>query len=342
MISINGVNIMTQQTEPILQVEGLITQFRTKHGYVTAVDGASFIVHKGETLGIVGESGCGKSVTSLSILRLLPNGIGRIAGGKVLFKGEDLTQKTNKELSHIRGKDIAMIFQDSMTSLNPVLTVGYQLEETIAVHSNLPRSEIKKQALDILTKVGVSAPEQRLKEFPHQLSGGMRQRVMIAMALSCNPALLIADEPTTALDVTIQAQIIDLMVELKHKIDAAIMLITHDMGVVAEMADNIMVMYAGQVVEYGTARQIFENPLHPYTRGLLASIPRLDRDSERLHAIDGTVPSLNELPAGCRFCVRCDCAMDVCKEKIPPVFESPEGQQVRCWKYCEKYREVAK
>ena len=260
MISINGVNIMTQQTEPILQVEGLITQFRTKHGYVTAVDGASFTVHKGETLGIVGESGCGKSVTSLSILRLLPNGIGRIAGGKVLFKGEDLTQKTNKELSHIRGKDIAMIFQDSMTSLNPVLTVGYQLEETIAVHSNLPRSEIKKQALDILTKVGVSAPEQRLKEFPHQLSGGMRQRVMIAMALSCNPALLIADEPTTALDVTIQAQIIDLMVELKHKIDAAIMLITHDMGVVAEMADNIMVMYAGQVVEYGTARQIFEIP----------------------------------------------------------------------------------
>lgn len=333
---------MTQQTEPILQVENLITQFRTKHGYVTAVDGVSFTVHKGETLGIVGESGCGKSVTSLSVLRLLPNGIGRIAGGKVLFKGEDLTQKTNKELSHIRGKDIAMIFQDSMTSLNPVLTVGYQLEETIAVHSNLPRNEIKKQALDILTKVGVSAPEQRLKEFPHQLSGGMRQRVMIAMALSCNPALLIADEPTTALDVTIQAQIIDLMVELKHKIDAAIMLITHDMGVVAEMADNIMVMYAGQVVEYGTARQIFENPLHPYTRGLLASIPRLDRDSERLHAIDGTVPSLNELPAGCRFCVRCDCAMDICKDKIPPVFESPEGQQVRCWKYCEKYREVAK
>ena len=239
---------MTQQTEPILQVKQLVTQFRTKNGYITAVDGVSFTVRKGETLGIVGESGCGKSVTSLSILRLLPSGIGRIAQGEVIFKGEDLVKKSNRELSHIRGKDIAMIFQDSMTSLNPVLTVGYQIEETIAVHSHLPRSENRKLALDILTKVGVSAPEQRMKEFPHQLSGGMRQRVMIAMALSCNPSLLIADEPTTALDVTIQAQIIDLMIELKNKIDASIMLITHDMGVVAEMADSIMVMYAGQIV----------------------------------------------------------------------------------------------
>ena len=234
-----------------------------------------------------------------------------------------------------------MIFQDSMTSLNPVLTVGRQLEETIAVHSDLPRSEIKKQALDILTKVGVSSPEQRLKEYPHQLSGGMRQRVMIAMALSCNPSLLIADEPTTALDVTIQAQIIDLMVELKQKINASIMLITHDMGVVAEMADSIMVMYAGQVVEYGTARQIFRNPLHPYTQGLLASIPRLDKDSERLYAIPGTVPSLNAMPSGCRFCVRCSCAMDVCREKNPPIYETPEGQQVRCWKYRDSFSEVA-
>ena len=327
--------------QPLLDVQQLVTQFRTKQGYVTAVDGVSFKVRKGETLGIVGESGCGKSVTSLSILRLLPTGIGRIAGGKVLFNGEDLTQKSNKELSHIRGKDIAMIFQDSMTSLNPVLTVGRQIEETIAVHSDLPRSEIKKQALDILTKVGVSSPEQRLREYPHQLSGGMRQRVMIAMALSCNPSLLIADEPTTALDVTIQAQIIDLMVELKKKINAAIMLITHDMGVVAEMADSIMVMYAGQVVEYGTARQIFRNPLHPYTQGLLASIPRLDKDSERLYAIPGTVPSLNAMPSGCRFCVRCSCAMDVCREKNPPMFETPEGQQVRCWKYRDSFSEVA-
>ena len=327
--------------QPLLEVQQLVTQFRTKQGYITAVDGVSFKVRKGETLGIVGESGCGKSVTSLSILRLLPTGIGRIAGGKVLFNGEDLTRKSNKELSHIRGKDIAMIFQDSMTSLNPVLTIGRQLEETIAVHSDLPRSEIKKQALDILTKVGVSSPEQRLKEYPHQLSGGMRQRVMIAMALSCNPSLLIADEPTTALDVTIQAQIIDLMVELKQKINASIMLITHDMGVVAEMADSIMVMYAGQVVEYGTARQIFRNPLHPYTQGLLASIPRLDKDSERLYAIPGTVPSLNAMPSGCRFCVRCSCAMDVCREKNPPIYETPEGQQVRCWKYRDSFSEVA-
>ena len=326
---------MTQQTEPILQVKQLVTQFRTKNGYITAVDGVSFTVRKGETLGIVGESGCGKSVTSLSILRLLPSGIGRIAQGEVIFKGEDLVKKSNRELSHIRGKDIAMIFQDSMTSLNPVLTVGYQIEETIAVHSHLPRSENRKLALDILTKVGVSAPEQRMKEFPHQLSGGMRQRVMIAMALSCNPSLLIADEPTTALDVTIQAQIIDLMIELKNKIDASIMLITHDMGVVAEMADSIMVMYAGQIVEYSTARQIFKEPLHPYTRGLLASIPRLDRDSDRLHAIDGTVPSLNALPKGCRFCVRCDCAMDICKENCPPVFVSQVGHQSPCSMVCE-------
>ena len=323
-----------------MEVRQLVTQFRTKNGYITAVDKVSFTVHKRETLGIVGESGCGKSVTSLSILRLLPGGIGRIAQGQVLFKGEDLVKKGNKELSRIRGKDIAMIFQDSMTSLNPVLTVGYQLEETIAVHVKASRKEIRERALNILTKVGVSAPEQRLREFPHQLSGGMRQRVMIAMALSCNPSLLIADEPTTALDVTIQAQIIDLMVELKETMDAAIILITHDMGVVAEMADSIMVMYAGQIVEYGTVRQIFGEPLHPYTRGLLASIPRLDKDSKRLYAIEGTVPSLSALPYGCRFCVRCDCTMDICSRKCPPVFEAPDGRQVRCWKYHDKFKEL--
>ena len=326
--------------QPLLEVKHLVTQFRTKNGYVTAVDDVSFDVMPGETLGIVGDSGCGKSVTSLSILQLLPTGIGKIAGGSVLFHGEDLTKKNNRELSRIRGKDIAMIFQDSMTSLNPVLTVGRQIEETIAVHSNASKQEIRKQALDILTKVGVSSPEQRLKEYPHQLSGGMRQRVMIAMALSCNPNLLIADEPTTALDVTIQAQIIDLMVELKHKINAAIMLITHDMGVVAEMADSIMVMYAGQVVEYGTAREIFRNPLHPYTQGLLSSIPRLDKDVDRLYAIPGTVPSLNAMPEGCRFCVRCSCARPECAVQKPPMVQTPTGQKVRCWKYKDCYPEV--
>ena len=268
---------MMQQTEPVLQVQQLVTQFRTKHGYVTAVDGVSFTVHKGETLGIVGESGCGKSVTSLSVLRLLPNGIGRIAQGKVIFKGEDLVQKSNKELSHIRGKDIAMIFQDSMTALNPVLTVGYQLEETIAVHSSLPRGEIRKQALDILTRVGVSAPEQRLKEFPHQLSGGMRQRVMIAMALVCRPKILIADEPTTALDVTIQAQILELLKRLNRESGVSMLFISHDLNVVRKLCGRVAVMQRGLLVEEGEAQEVFHHPHHPYTRRLIAAIPTRKR-----------------------------------------------------------------
>ena len=326
--------------QPLLEVKHLKTQFRTKRGTVTAVDDVSFSVNQGDTLGIVGESGCGKSVTSLSILQLLPHAVGSVAGGEILYKGEDIAKKGNKEMCRIRGREISMIFQDSMTSLNPVLTIGRQLEETISVHSSLSKDEIKKQALDILTKVGVSSPEQRLKEFPHQLSGGMRQRVMIAMALSCSPSLLIADEPTTALDVTIQAQIIDLMVELKKNINASIILITHDMGVVAEMADYIMVMYAGKVMEYGSARQIFKEAMHPYTQGLLASIPRLDKDLDRLFSIDGTVPSLDRMPKGCRFCARCLQAMDkswVTREKgrehQPPVYITDDGHKVSCWKY---------
>ena len=318
--------------QPLLEVKHLKTQFRTKRGTVTAVDDVSFSVNQGDTLGIVGESGCGKSVTSLSILQLLPHAVGSVAGGEILYKGEDIAKKGNKEMCRIRGREISMIFQDSMTSLNPVLTIGRQLEETISVHSSLSKDEIKKQALDILTKVGVSSPEQRLKEFPHQLSGGMRQRVMIAMALSCSPSLLIADEPT-ALDVTIQAQIIDLMVELKKNINASIILITHDMGVVAEMADYIMVMYAGKVMEYGSARQIFKEAMHPYTQGLLASIPRLDKDLDRLFSIDGTVPSLDRMPKGCRFCARCLQAMDKCREHQPPVYITDDGHKVSCWKY---------
>lgn len=233
-----------------------------------------------------------------------------------------------------------MIFQDSMTSLNPVLTIGRQLEETIAVHSEASRGEIRAQALKILTQVGVSSPKQRLREYPHQLSGGMRQRVMIAMALSCSPALLIADEPTTALDVTIQAQIIDLMMELKRKINSSILLITHDMGVVAEMADRILVMYAGQVVELGTVRQVFKKPLHPYTQGLLASIPRLDRDMGRLMAIEGSVPSLANMPLGCRFQARCPSAMEICKATAPPMLSLGEGRQVRCWLHKGMHEEV--
>ena len=297
--------------QPLLEVKHLKTQFRTKRGTVTAVDDVSFSVNQGDTLGIVGESGCGKSVTSLSILQLLPHAVGSVAGGEILYKGEDIAKKGNKEM----------------------LTIGRQLEETISVHSSLSKDEIKKQALDILTKVGVSSPEQRLKEFPHQLSGGMRQRVMIAMAWSCSPSLLIADEPTTALDVTIQAQIIDLMVELKKNINASIILITHDMGVVAEMADYIMVMYAGKVMEYGSARQIFKEAMHPYTQGLLASIPRLDKDLDRLFSIDGTVPSLDRMPKGCRFCARCLQAMDKCREHQPPVYITDDGHKVSCWKY---------
>lgn len=325
--------------QPLLEVRQLKTQFKTKSGLVTAVDDVSFVIEEGETLGIVGESGCGKSVTSLSILHLLPQAVGRIAGGTISYKGQDITHLDNKAMCKIRGKEISMIFQDSMTSLNPVQTVGKQLEETIGVHNKLPKEEIRKKALEILTKVGVSSPERRLKEYPHQLSGGMRQRVMIAMALSCNPSLLIADEPTTALDVTIQAQIIDLMLELKNKINAAIMLITHDLGVVAEMSDHIMVMYAGKVMEYGTARQIFKSPKHPYTEGLLASIPRLDKDLDRLYSIDGTVPTLDKMPKGCRFCARCRDASEICSDCPPPLYEI-DGQRVRCWKYKEKAREV--
>lgn len=318
--------------KPLLEVDRLTTQFRTKQGFVTVVDEVSFSVNEGETLGIVGESGCGKSVTSLSILGLLPHAIGKITHGNIRYKGEDLTKKSNKEMCGIRGKEIAMIFQDSMTSLNPVLTIGRQLEETISVHHTLTKETLKRMALAMLVKVGISSPEQRLNEYPHQLSGGMRQRVMIAMALSCNPSLLIADEPTTALDVTIQAQIIDLMSDLKRTINTAIILITHDMGIVAKMADYIMVMYAGKAMEYGTARQIFTNPLHPYTQGLLASIPRLDKDCDRLTAIEGTVPSPAKMPHGCRFSARCMQAEIHCFEAPPPLFQVGE-QKVQCWKY---------
>ena len=321
--------------EKLLEVNHLRTSFFTAEGEVKSVSDVSYHVNRGEVIAIVGESGCGKSVTQMSVMQLVQTPPGKIIGGEVMFDGKSLLEydAKSKEMRAVRGAGISMIFQDSMTSLNPVLTIGRQLEETISVHSSLSKDEIKKQALDILTKVGVSSPEQRLKEFPHQLSGGMRQRVMIAMALSCSPSLLIADEPTTALDVTIQAQIIDLMVELKKNINASIILITHDMGVVAEMADYIMVMYAGKVMEYGSARQIFKEAMHPYTQGLLASIPRLDKDLDRLFSIDGTVPSLDRMPKGCRFCARCLQAMDKCREHQPPVYITDDGHKVSCWKY---------
>lgn len=318
--------------EPLLQVIGLRTQFHTAEGVVTAVDGVSFSVNQGETLGIVGESGCGKSVTSMSILRLISKNTGRITGGRVLFKGEDLLMKSPSEMCDIRGKEIAMVFQDSMTALNPVLTIGRQMIEAIQTHERQPRAEAFQKAVQLLAKVGIPSPQQRMKEYPHQLSGGMRQRVMIAMALSCDPSLLIADEPTTALDVTIQAQILRLMKDLKDRTNAAIMLITHDMGVVAEMADHILVMYAGQVVEYADAWNIFKHPLHPYTQGLLASIPRLDQEVDKLHAIGGAVPMLNRLPQGCCFCDRCPQAEERCRLEPPPLFQTGQTA-VRCWNY---------
>lgn len=320
-------------SENLLEVKKLVTQFSGKNGTVTAVDGVSFSIQKGKTLGIVGESGCGKSVTSMSIMRLIPKQTGKITSGEIVFKGRDLTKLSDKEIRQIRGSEIAMIFQDSMTGLNPVMTIGKQLVETITAHSKMDKKKAWEKAEEMLAKVGIPSPNQRLKEFPHQLSGGMRQRVMIAMALSCDVDLFIADEPTTALDVTIQAQILELMKELKERENKSIMLITHDMGVVAEMADDIMVMYAGKELEYGSVDAIFKNPLHPYTCGLLKSIPRLDQDSEeRLFNIPGSVPDLSEMPKGCRFCTRCAEACSKCMEKEPDLYQVGK-QKVRCWKY---------
>ncbi len=323
-------------SEPILEVKNLKTGFYTKTGFYNAIEDVSFTVDRGKTLGIVGESGCGKSVTCLSVLKLLP---GRTAvvdrGSSVRLHQEELTTKTGKEMCRIRGNEIAMIFQDSMTSLNPVMTVGRQMIEPFMIHQKMTKAEAKKKALMMLEKVGIPSPEAKMRQFPHQLSGGQRQRVMIAMALSCNPEILIADEPTTALDVTIQAQILRLMRELQEKSGTAIILITHDLGVVAEMADEIMVMYAGSVVEKADKRELFLNPLHPYTRGLLASVPSLSRETESLHSIKGVVPSLQDMPEGCRFCDRCKEAMSVCRTKNPELTDK-NGRKVRCFLYEDK------
>ena len=323
--------------ESLLSVEGLKVQFNTKKGIVTAVDGISFSIKKGEILGIVGESGCGKSVTSLSILQLL--GVNaRIAEGKILLEGRDLAALTDDEMCKIRGNEIAMIFQDPMTALNPTLTIGRQLIEPLMIHQGYTKEAAQKEAVETLKKVGISAPEKRMKEYPHQLSGGMRQRVMIAMAVSCMPKLLIADEPTTALDVTIQAQILELMCDLREKLGTAIMLITHDMGVVAETSDTILVLYAGKVVEYGPVTEIFEHPRHPYTQGLLNSIPRLDEDVNELNTIEGTVPGPGQMPEGCRFSPRCPYADERCKTTQPAVYPCGESM-VSCFKYEDKKHE---
>lgn len=319
------------EREKLIELKDLQTYFFTSEGTARAVDGVDFEIYSGETLGIVGESGCGKSVTSLSIMGLIPDPPGKIVGGEILFKGRDLTKLTQKKLRKIRGNEISMIFQEPMTSLNPVFTVGDQISEAIIIHKEVSKREAINQSLEMLKKVGIPLPEQRLGEYPHQLSGGMRQRVMIAMALSCNPDLLIADEPTTALDVTIQAQILELMNELKDNFNMAIMMITHDLGVIAEVSDRVVVMYAGKVVEYTDAEVLFASPRHPYTWGLMNSIPRLDQDVERLNAIPGIVPSSFNFPEGCKYNTRCSFARDKCLEEEPDIIGIEKGHNVRCW-----------
>jgi peptide/nickel transport system ATP-binding protein len=324
-------------SRPILEIEDLNTHFFTREGVVRAVDGVSYALHRGKTLGVVGESGCGKSVTALSILRLVANPPGRIVGGAIRFDGKDLLKLSESQMERIRGNDISMIFQEPMTSLNPVFTVGHQISETVVLHQKLSKRDGLDKAVEMLRLVHIPEPERRVHEYPHQLSGGMRQRVMIAMALSCNPKILIADEPTTALDVTIQAQILDLMQELREKLGTAIILITHDMGVIAENAERVVVMYAGKKVEEADADELFSRPCHPYTEGLLGSIPRLDLVAKqntnrgRLHEIEGVVPSLYNLPPGCTFADRCDYATDQCRVAFPPLEEKRPGHWAACW-----------
>jgi peptide/nickel transport system ATP-binding protein len=315
----------------LLRVEGLKTYFFTEDGVVRAVDGVDFAVRRGETLGIVGESGSGKSVTSLSILRLVSYP-GRIVEGHVIFDGKDLASLSDEEMRQVRGDNISMIFQQPSTALNPVFRVGDQIMETLEIHQGLKGADAQRRCIDLLTMVGLPDPSRRMRQYPHELSGGQAQRVMIAMALACNPELLIADEPTTALDVTIQAQILDLMRELREKVDTSIILITHDMGVVAEMADNVIVMYAGQVVEYADVRAIFADPKHPYTVGLLNSMPVLGQVKEELEVIPGTVPSLMNPPEGCRFAPRCPRRFEKCDQPVP-LFSPDNVRKVRCWLY---------
>jgi len=318
--------------ETLLQVRDLETYFYTEDGVGRAVDGISFEVNRGETLGLVGESGCGKSVSALSVMRLIPEPPGKIRAGQILLNGQDLLELNEEEMCQIRGDDIAMIFQEPMTSLNPVLTCGYQIMEAIILHQKVSKAEGRERAIEMLRLVGIPAPEQRIDEYPHQMSGGMRQRVMIAMALSCNPEVLIADEPSTALDVTIQAQILDLLLKLQKEFHMAILLITHDLGVIAEVADRVAVMYAGKIVEHATTEALFARPLHPYTRGLLQSVPRLDQVRDRLDIIPGMVPDAREFPEGCRFAARCSLAEEGCRQQEPVLEDHGEGHLAACWK----------
>ena len=318
--------------EPLLDVRGLVTEFHSSEGVFKAVDGVSFSVSRGETLGIVGESGCGKSVTSLSVMGLIPRPPGKIPAGEIVFEGRDLLTLSARQMRDVRGNDISMIFQEPMTSLNPVYTVGQQIMEGILLHEDISEADARARAIEMLRLVRIPSPEGRVDDYPHQMSGGMRQRVMIAMALACNPKLLIADEPTTALDVTIQAQILDLMRDLRERTGTAIMLITHDLGVIAELADRVVVMYAGKVVEEARVGDLFTDPQHPYTLGLLGSIPKMDVDEVRLATIEGSVPNPYNMPAGCKFNPRCPFADDKCRQEVPALIEVKPGHKVACWK----------
>ncbi|MDZ5711142.1 ABC transporter ATP-binding protein [Jeotgalibacillus haloalkalitolerans] len=323
-------------SENILEIRELQTSFFTDEGEVKAVDGVSFELPRGKTLGVVGESGSGKSITALSILNLLAKP-GKIKGGEIRFKGENILTYSEKQMREIRGNDISMIFQEPMTSLNPVYTVGQQIMESIRIHQGLNKREAKLKAIEMLKLVGIPSPEKRVDQYPFELSGGMRQRVMIAIALSCNPDMLIADEPTTALDVTIQAQILDLIRELQNKLNMSVMMITHDLGVVAETCDYVAVMYAGQVVEFADVRTLFKNPKHPYTVGLLNSLPRHDIEQDKLKPINGTVPSPHNMPKGCRFAPRCPFATELCREKLPVLETDENNNQIRCWIYSDEW-----
>ncbi|MBN1042113.1 ABC transporter ATP-binding protein [Clostridium botulinum] len=319
----------------LLDVKNLKTEFITKKGTISAVNGMDFNIKKGEVVALVGESGSGKSVTSLSIMRLHSKTSKTKISGEILFKSENLLEKSEKDMQNLRGKNISMIFQEPMTSLNPVFTIGKQINEAVMKHTGCNKKEARKKSIEMLNLVGIPSPEKRIDCYPHQLSGGMRQRVMIAMALSCNPELLIADEPTTALDVTIQAQILELMLELKEKLNTSILLITHDLGVVAEVADRVVVMYCGKVVEKASVTDIFSDPKHPYTKGLLSSIPKLDEEVDKLFIIPGTVPNPLELPTGCAFRDRCEKCIEKCATSQPPLI-SLGNREVRCFLYGEK------
>lgn len=321
----------------LLDIRNLKTYFYTDSGVARAVDGMDLTLCKGETLGVIGESGCGKSVTALSVMQLVATPAGRIVAGEILFEGQDLLKKSREEMRAIRGNEIAMIFQEPMTSLNPVFTIGYQIMESILLHQKLGKKEAREKAIEMIRLVGIPSPEKRMDDYPHHMSGGMRQRAMIAMALCCQPKLLIADEPTTALDVTIQAQILRLIRKIREETGMAVMMITHDLGVIAEIAEDVVVAYAGKAVESADVKTIFRNPLHPYTRALYTSIPRLtDSRKERLNVISGSVPNPLDFPMGCRFHPRCGCARDCCRVEEPELEDAGDGHRVRCFMYNEK------